>query len=90
MPSNLAETFTISVTAGSYTIPDGATEIFFENTGAGSASWTGNMAKDSRGIATTVILLGSGKAYSYGYIGRGRKGFVVDATATTLQISLTF
>ena len=89
MPSNLAETFTISVTA-TYTVPDGVTEIFFENIGGANASWTGNMAKDPRGIVTTPIVLGAGKAYAYGFIGRGRKGFVVDATGTTLQISLTF
>lgn len=88
--SNLAETFTISITNASYVVPDGATEIFFENTGGANATWTGNMTKDPNGVVTTAIVLGSGKAYAYGFIGRGRKGFTVNAPATTLQISLTF
>ena len=83
---NLATIFTIEIT-GLYTIPDGVTEIFIENTGAAPCSWVGNQS--SLGVPSAPISLGAGEAFAYGYIGRGRKGFTIDARGTTVQLSLT-
>ena len=93
--AELAEVFTISTTTA-FNIPDGCTEIFLKNQGSGTVTWRGsrdkvpNNATSGAEYVTSVITLQAGEAYSYGYIGRGRKGFTVTPNSTTLDISLTF
>ena len=85
-----ATIFTRTVTAASFTIPDGGVEIFILNSGAGVATLTGSAKDPATGLASTAISLPSNTAYSLGYCGRGRKGFVIDATLTTVLITVTY
>ena len=90
--NNYAEVFTIAITNTSFLIPDGVTEIFFNNVGAADATWEGSYVMPIAGVnvPSTQVTLPAGQAFSYGYVGRARVGFRVFAPATTLEISLTF
>ena len=88
MPQNIAKIFTTTIT-GIFDVPDGATEVFMNNIGAGNATWTGN-TKNSDDAPSTSVILKPNTAFSYGFIGRTRKGFKIDATGTSVEISITF
>lgn len=83
--SNLASVLTVETT-GVYDTPEGAYEIFIKNTGGMGAS-TVKILGNAKGSVPIEVALG--EAYSYGYIGKGRKSIKIDATGTTAEISIT-
>jgi hypothetical protein len=87
-----ATIFTTTISATTFTVPDGATEIFMNNIGTGDATWIGNSVLYNGATPTpsTVITLPKGQSFSYGYIGRPRNGFVIDASATIVELSITY
>lgn len=87
-PDNLASFFTTTVVNSTLDIPDGATEIFFNNIGLANARWKGNRKNGDQ--PSDFVVLEPDNTFAYGYIGRGRKGFQLDATGTTVEVSITF
>ena len=88
MPNNRSGIITRTLT-GSFTTPDGASEIFLNNRGAATATFTGSDVVPDSGAASTAIQLAAGEKFAFGYIGKGRKSITIDATGTTVDISIT-
>lgn len=79
--------FTTTVTNASFAIPDGASEILIKNSGGGPADFTGTAALE--GTPSSPVTIGTLETYTLGYIGAPRKGFTINAPATTIEITLT-
>lgn len=88
--ANLADMYTTTVTNGTFATPEGAGEIFIKNKGQTDISVTGNAVLPSTGLPSTAVTISSGDSYSLGYIGRGRKSIVIDATGSIAEITITF
>lgn len=88
--SSLVGLFTTVLTGTSLTVPRGALEVFIKNSGAGAVTVTGNTPNPSTGGASVAVTIAAGEAYSLGYIGKGRDSFVINATASTAQVSISF
>jgi hypothetical protein len=80
---NLADTTTVTITNAVFVTPSGMTEIFMNNIGLTDATFTGSAT------GSTAVVLKPNSPFAYGYVGRGRRSISIDATGTSVEVSMT-
>ncbi len=80
---DFANIFTKVVTNDIYVTEENCGEIFMKCTGATNAQFKGNST------GSEYVTLAVGESFAFGYVGLPRQSFTINATGTTVEVSMS-
>lgn len=80
---DFANILTKVISNTTYVTEENCGEIFLLNTGGAAGSFTGSSD------GSVPVTLPAGAAFAFGYIGLPRRPFLIDATGTVIEVSMS-